>query len=380
MVSVEVRPRLLAWAQERSGLPAAELERKFPALAEWQAGRKQPTLRQLESFAQATHTPIGFLFLTERPDETLPLPDFRTMGRPAGARLTADLLDTVYLCQQRQDWYREFARTNHLDPIAFVGSLATQSNIGAAATKLRTDLNFEVSRRGSSWSEAFTVLRDQADDLGILVMVSGVVGSNTHRKLDPHEFRGFALVDDLAPLIFINGSDTKAAQIFTLTHELAHIWAGQSALDDPDLATRTSNDVESWCNQVAAEFLVPLDDLREVFSGQVALSEQLQRIAEQFRVSTLVAVRRVFDAGFLNWEEYRREYELEYERVMAFVGTGTSGGNFYNTQPVRVSKRFARAVIADTLEGQTLYTDAFRLLGFKKQATFTELSHRLAIA
>jgi hypothetical protein len=245
MVSVEVSPRLLAWAQERSGLAAAELERKFPALVEWQSGRKQPTLRQLESFAQATHTPIGFLFLNEPPEETLPLPDFRTMGGAPVARPTADLLDTVYLCQQRQNWYRDFAQANRLDPVVFVGSLAIQSNIRAAAAKLRTDLNFEVSRRGSSWNEALTVMRDQADDLGILVMVSGVVGSNTHRKLNPHEFRGFALVDDLAPLIFINGSDTKAAQIFTLAHELAHIWTGQSALDDPDLATRTPNDVES---------------------------------------------------------------------------------------------------------------------------------------
>jgi Zn-dependent peptidase ImmA (M78 family) len=211
-------------------------------------------------------------------------------------------------------------------------------------------------------------------------MVSGVVGSNTHRKLNPREFRGFALVDDFAPLIFVNGSDTKAAQIFTLAHELAHIWFGESALDDPDLASSTVNDRETWSNRVAAEFLVPLDELRAASRPQLPLGEQLERVAALFKVSTLVALRRLFDAGFLEWDQYQREYERELERVMALVGAGGTGGNFYNTQPVRVSKRFARAVIASTLEGQTLYTDAFRMLGFRKQSTFAELAHRLAIA
>jgi Zn-dependent peptidase ImmA (M78 family) len=380
MVSVEVSPKLLTWAQDRSGLPPDELLRKFPALDEWHTGSKRPTLRQLEDFAQATHTPIGLLFLSEPPVEPLPVPDFRTIGNKAVSRPSANLLDTVYLCQQRQDWYRDFAQANRFDAVPFVGSLAVDSNVVDAATKLRTDLRYEVNRRGSSWSEALTVLRDQADELGILVMVSGVVGSNTHRKLNPHEFRGFALVDDLAPLIFINGADTKAAQIFTLAHELAHVWVGLSALDDADLVARSTNGSEAWCNQLAAEFLVPLDELRKAVSEKAPVSDQLERIAALFRVSTLVALRRIFDGGYLDWATYQREYASEYERVMELMGEGATGGNFYNTQPVRVSKRFTRAVIADTLEGQTLYTDAYRLLGFKKQSTFTELAHRLAIA
>ena len=257
-VRIDVAASLYAWASERSGLGSDELAHKFPKLPQWESGDHRPTLKQLEQFARATRTPVGYFFLSAPPDEEVPIPDLRTVGDRGVRRPSPDLLDTIYQCQQRQDWYRDYARGIGLDPVPHVGSLSMATPVGEAASALTAAMSFSVERRGPNWSEAFGYLRDRAEDSGVLVMVSGVVGSNTHRKLDPAEFRGFALADPLAPLVFVNGADTKAAQIFTLAHELAHIWLGESALSDADLGVQATHDVERWCNGVAAEVLVPL--------------------------------------------------------------------------------------------------------------------------
>jgi Zn-dependent peptidase ImmA (M78 family) len=294
-------------------------------------------------------------------------------------RPSADLLDTIYQSQQRQDWYREYAEATGAETLAFVGSLEVAADVPESAAQIRAKLTFDVAERGSSWSEALTRLIERAEDIGILVMVNGVVGSNTHRKLNPAEFRGFALVDALAPVVFINGADTKAAQIFTLAHELAHLWLGETGLDDAALTVPPNNSIERWCNQVAAEVLVPLAELSEEFNEEADLPSELDRLATRFRVSTLVVLRRVRDAGFVNVDNYQALYTAELIRVLGLIGERGSGGNFYNTLPVRVSKRFARALLADTVEGRTLYRDAFQMLGFKKLSTFQELSEKLGV-
>lgn len=379
-VRAPVNPRLIAWAIERSGTPIADLTRRFPKVEEWESGDRVPTLRQLEDFARATRTPIGMLFLEEPPEEQIPIPDFRTMGDARPTRPSPDLLDIIYQCQQRQDWFRAYARVNQARPIEFVGSLSLSVDVVDAAEQIRSALAFEIGDRGSTFEDAIRILIEGAERLGVLVMVSGVVGSNTHRKLDPREFRGFALADDLAPLIFVNGADTKAAQLFTVAHELTHLWLGQTALSDADLTDRPTLEVERWCNQVAAEILVPIQALRDAYRPDADLTEEIARLGRAYKASTLVVLRRIYDADRLSWADYRSAYRAELDRLLEIIGErGPGGGSFYNTQPVRTSRRFTRAVIADTLEGRTLYTDAFGLLGFKKVATFNEMASRLGL-
>lgn len=228
-----------------------------------------------------------------------------------------------------------------------------------------------------TWTDALRLFIEQVDARGVLVMCSGVVLNNNKRPLEPEEFRGFAMVDALAPLVFINGADTRAAQMFTLAHELAHVWLGQTALSDADAASFPDNEIELWCNRVAAELLVPLDILRDVYDSDADATTECDRLARYFKVSTLVILRRIFDAGGFTREAFRAAYAEEVDRLRA-LGRG-KGGNFYLTQGARLSKRFARALVVSTLEGQTLYRDAFRLLGFSKIQTFQKLGRSLGV-
>jgi len=248
-----------------------------------------------------------------------------------------------------------------------------------AAALIRQQLGFSVQARREcpTWAEALRLFVGQAEQVGVMVMVSGVVMNNNNRQLDPQEFRGFALADAIAPLVFINGADSKAAQMFTLAHELAHLWLGQTALSDATLDESSGDAIETWCNRVAAELLVPQADFRAALQRDEPLDLALQRLARHFKVSTLVVLRRMLDAGWLNRDAFWGAYRAEEARLKAVATRSAGGGDFYRTTVSRVSKRFAQTLVASTLEGRTLYRDAFRMLGIAKPGTFNELGRTL---
>ncbi len=375
---VPVNPELLRWALRRCGRTADDLSHRFKKLDDWLEGRIHPTLKQLEDFARATHTAVGFFFLPEPPIEALPIPDLRTLPEARNRPPSVDLLETIYLCQQRQAWYRDYAQIQGESPIPIVGSATLRDPPGEVAAQMRVYLGFDIEARQAmgTWTEALRTFIHQTEEAGVLVMTSGIVGNNTHRPLDVTEFRGFALADDLAPLVFINGKDSKAAQMFTLAHELAHLWLGDSGVSDSDVRYQPSLRAERWCNEVAAELLVPLDMVKDVVLDGEALSEALQRLARRFKVSTLVILRRLFDARRIDRKTLEAAWQEETERLDR-IARPAGGGDFYNTLGARVGRRFIRAVISSALEGQTPFTEAFRLLGIRKSATFYEEAERL---
>ena len=381
MTTVAASVPVLRWAAQRARLDEGDLVARFNKWPLWLSGEAQPTLKQLEDFARLTHTAIGYFFLPQPPALALPVPDFRILRNEVLAEPSSDLLDTLYLCQLRQDWYRDHARMHGLPTLPFVGSVSLQDASEVVAQRLRETLSLstEARRQMPTWTDALRQLIAKAEDAGVMVMVSSVVGSNSHRKLDVGEFRGFALADSLAPLVFLNGADSKAAQMFTLAHELAHVWLGATGVSDTQAGQVPEQQTERWCNQVAAELLMPLEELRSVHEPDAPIPDEIQRLAREFKVSTLVALRRLFDAGYIKQTALWQHYRVEQERLRTLKERSSPGGDFYHSLGARTSKRFARAIVSSTLEGLTSFPDAFRMLGVRKTATFYEAARELGV-
>src|SRR5581483_11775377 len=213
-IRVDVKPALLRWARERARLREETLLRQFPKLREWEAGTTKPTLRQVEAFADATASPLGYLFLPEPPEDALPIPDFRTLDDQPIRRPSANLLDTIFDMQRRQAWLREDRIEAGHEPLPFIGSVTADAAPARIAAAMRRTVGAVAGWADlhGTWTDALSWLRNRAEMIGIIVVINGVVGNNTRRKLDPEEFRGFVLPDDYAPFVFLNGSDGKAAR------------------------------------------------------------------------------------------------------------------------------------------------------------------------
>ena len=363
MSRVSVNERVLQWALERSGKPFRALEEKFPRLKEWLAGERQPTLRQLEELARTTLTPLGLLLLPEPPEERLPIPHFRTLGGEVPSRPSPELLETVFTMQRRQAWMREFLIEEGAEPVPFVGSAQDEDPVVETASRMRRALGLHErwATQYPTWTEALEALRRAMEDAGIVVVVNSVVGNNTHRSLDPKEFRGFVLVDDYAPLVFVNGADGKAAQMFTLAHELAHVFLGSSAAFDLRELQPADDPTERLCNQVAAEFLVPESELRQVWRLVKGDPQPFQRIAREFKVSEVVGARRALDLGLINRDAFIAFYETYQQKERHAAKREREGGDFYLVQDMRLGRRFASLVVQAVREGRLLYSEAYDL-------------------
>jgi Zn-dependent peptidase ImmA (M78 family) len=267
--------------------------------------------------------------------------------------------------QRRQAWMREYLIDQGNEPLPFVRSVSLNDDPVQVARRIREILSIEANWAAAqrTWVQALRALQAKAEDAGILVVTSSVVGNNTKRKLSVEEFRGFVLVDDYAPLIFINGADSKAAQMFTLAHELAHVWFGSSAAFDLRELRPASNKIEEACNLVAAEFLVPTEELRPLWRSVAKKDDRFHAVARHFKVSEIVAARRALDLGLITRDDFFSFYRGYQSRERQASPYGEGGGNFYATQTVRLGRRFAETVIQAVREGALLYHEAYRLTG-----------------
>lgn len=381
--TVSVKPELIRWAIDRSRLPVDVLAQAFPNLDKWKREEQMPTFRQLEHFAKKTMTPFGYFFLDSPPQEKLPIPDFRTVGDTPIQRPSPNLIETIQVMQRRQSWMREYVIEDGQNPLEFVGSAESVRNVVSLAARMRKTLGLSAdwAEIHMTWEDALRTLRKSAERVGILVATGSVVGLNNHRPLDPEEFRGFVLCDNYAPLIFVNGADSKSAQMFTLAHELVHVWIGQGGLFNL-IKMMSHNDVtERFCNQVAAEFLIPGHRLAERWNEVKILEKPFHEIGRLFKVSPVVAARRALDMRLITKAKFFAFYQEDQDewrrrKAEQKAKSKKGGPNFYDVQDTRLGSRFAYAVVRAAREGRLLYREAYNLTDLKGE-TFDRYAHRL---
>lgn len=359
---VTVNNEMLTWAIARAGYDLPAFTEKFPPVQKWLDGEKEPTVKQLETFSRKVYLPFGYLFLAEPPREELPIPYYRTNGTHHD-RLSINVYDTILLMQQRQEWLRDYLEDNGFKPVPFVGRFRNSKNIREIVTDIRNVLGLSEYWASSykTWTDALDHLVTVIEDHGVIVSFNGVVENNPHRAIPVEECRGFVLVDKMAPFMFINNGDFKAAQMFTIMHELAHIWTGHSAGFDFRKLRPANDPIEKLCDKVAAELLVPEMAFNEVW-GRYA---NTRTVAKHFKVSEIVIARRALDMGKWTKKQFLEFYEAYKQREFNKKEIQASGGDFFATAKKRLSITFAAHINHAVKSGQILFRDACKLTGMK---------------
>ena len=373
--------KVAEWARERVGVSrhyvAEKVNTKPQSVAHWETETARPTMRQAHRLAQTLRIPFGYLFLSTPPPETKLLPDFRRGTARKPLRLSPDLREVINDVLVKQEWYRSLLIEEDAALVELVGRFSQEDSTTEVARHLRQILKIPALVRDTTGYEDFLrALVRQTEALGILVMRSGVVRGNNHRKLSTDEFRGFAISDPYAPLVFINGQDFKAAQVFTLPHELAHIAIDSSGISNEDLGSiGRGQQVEQFCNAVAAETLLPMHLLSRQWNERATASTNVSRIARLNRVSSLMTIRRAYDLHKLSRSVFESLYKEE-ERGLG--GQTGAGGNFYLTLPSRYSHTLTRAIVTAALNERLSHRDAARFLAVRVD-TLPKIAESLSV-
>ncbi len=382
---IDVNPSILEWAFERatrSGKNPDSLFRKYHHFEDWLTGKRKPTWSQLEGFSQDTYTPFGFFYLDSPPDDELPIADFRTMD---SAKITpsVNLIETVQVAQERQEWFHSYLLREGAESLPFIGYAEETTPIRDVARYIDNLLDLPpISRRPHKADVFIRLLIQKLEMNGILVNANSIVDNSTKRLLDPEEFRGFSLSDNVAPLIFVNTADAHNAQIFTLMHELAHLLRGESGVSDSSSNFSPSREEERWANSVAAEVLVPANDIELLVTGDISI-EKAKELARRYCISSTVVIHRAHDLHLITDSNHLELQKMIHsiQRVDRDNKREQSGHpTWYDIEFRRVGRTFATAVISDTYSGNTLFQDAYSLLGVKQSSTFDKMAEKLGMA
>lgn len=377
-VEIKVKPEILNWALSQTSEGQLD-EELMDHVEAWINGTKSPTFRQIEKFSKKTNIPLGYFFLDTPPDEPVDLLEYRTVDSLQLSNPSRDLIDTIYEMENVQEWMKAYRQDSGFDPLPFVGSIQGEKSVKSAANQMREALEikaawFETVRNAR---EAFSYFRQKLEDCGIVVMINGIVGQNTHRTLNINEFRAFAIVDEWAPLIFINGTDSENGKLFSLLHESAHIWAGESDLFNMSQeGTSAVSKLETFCNAVSSELLVPEHMFLKQWydSKDNDTYEKIVTLAKTFCCSEVVIARKALDHQEINQKIYQDVVKTATDHFnRTREKTKNKGGIFYKTVETRLDRNFILALCDSISTGRTAYTEAYYLTKLN-QKTFSRVA------
>jgi Zn-dependent peptidase ImmA (M78 family) len=371
---VTINPTMLTWAIARAGYELQDFLQKFPNVQKWLENIKKPTVKQLEEFANRVHIPFGYLFLPEPPQENIPFPFFRT-GINQTNKVSLNVYDTILILQRRQDWLTDYLIENEEEALSFVGKFNKNTTYKTIVTDIRKTLGLhqEWASEFQTFEDTLSFITHKIEEIGVIINFNGVVENNTHRPIPVKECRGFVIVNEMAPFMFVNAADAKAAQLFTIIHELAHIWLGESAGFDNQNLQPANDPMEKLCDQVAAEFLVPAESFIRIWNEKPSIDHAKRH----FKVSPIVIARRALDLELLTKVEFLQFYNSYMQGIQNKKDNQGSGGDFYATARKRISVSFGAYVNQAVKQNKLLYRDAYKITGLRGDTFQTFVTQHL---
>lgn len=380
IVNVNIQPAIISWAlsqtsEEKLGTKLVD------NIKHWLDGTKSPTFNQIEDFSKKSHIPLGYFFLQTPPIEQISLLKYRTLDSIQLTNPSRNLIDTIHDMEAVQEWMVNYRKEWNYDTISIVGSLKGITDISVIADTIRKDLglNIEWYKDCGNPSEAFNKVRGLLEECGIVVMMNGIVGKNTHRALDVNEFRAFAMVNEWAPLIFINGADSAGGRLFSLFHELVHLWIGENDLyNDTKYSANGIKPIEVTCNAVAGALMVPKTVFLDKWNNNTNddIHEKIKELARMFRCSSSVIARRALDNKKIDQNVYNMVIADAIEAYIQTKQEKSSGGDYYRVARSKLDGVFVRALCESVNSGRTSFTEAYRLTNTTSK-TFSEVASGL---
>ena len=314
-----ITPEVLKWARETAKMSetdaAAKVSVKSEKITEWESGESQPTVNQAIKLAKSYQRPFAVLFLPEPPTDFQPLQDFRKSG---SKELSTAVTFIIREIQKKQSWISQLNQENEELTIPFVGRFSLRDDPKIVAKDILRTLSINPTNYGET--NPLKKWIDQAEQNGIFISRTSFI--HTRLKLDKEELQGFAIADPYAPFVFINSADWGAPQLFTLVHELAHIWIAQTGIsNNVDIEVKGKlHPVELYCNEVAANALIPEEVFDRISPDSFLTSRQVFRIAKMLGVSSFSLIYRALNLKTINLEQYRglkRQATIEFKEFLA---------------------------------------------------------------